>query len=727
MVRFFNNLRIGEKIGLGFGLVGLLFLVVIWQYQVTLVKSLSDYQRILDVFEAKKILALNIERFMLEARRAEKDFLIDRKEAAVDKVTQYVGRVREEAVKLKQIDADALIIGEQISELMTTYHTRFEDIVAAWRKKGLNHNSGLQGRFRDRAHNLEDFFKTHYKPDLEINILQLRRREKDYLLRHDTQYLDMVRELIQTLRIQVEQSGVASGNKQKLYALLDGYQNDFFALAAQNHIINRLVLEIDDVADKITQMVEHNVETADRIMLETTQAITADSQANSDWMLLIVLVALLLGVSFAIFITRHITRSLHRIGAVLGRMAHSDPTERLSVTGGRDEFDVMAAAVNTMSDHTERLIAWSMATTREDEACLRSIVYSIPPGVFIAGKDGVIETLNPELAAMFGYPCADLIGQSLCKLFITMESPNQCRSLLDKVASHDDTQGVNTGIKVIGLSKDGEKKLLSFIAGKVGREGEQRYIGLVSDITLRRQTEVDWHQAMDEKQELLTNMRYDIDTLMDGIISMVDDLAETRHAGQRRKYAEIIKQSAQWLLDIMDVILGYSDIHAHLMQSEERDFDLYLLMDNLSFFFSNFACIKGITYRMKRSANLPQAVYGDPVNLSRVLVNLLSNAVKFTETGEVMIGAELMAEDETSCQVRFTIEDTGPGIDESELEHLFEPIDRVADVDTFEYKRPSQGLVITKQLVELLGGAIEVSGLPGHGTVFTVSLPLKKA
>ena len=144
MVRFFNNLRIGDKIGLGFGLVGLLFLGVIWQYQMTLKQSLSDYQRLLDVFEAKKSLTLNIERFMLEARLAEKDFLIHREAAAADKVTRYVGRIREEAGKLKKIDADAMTVGNQISRFIENYHTRFEALVAAWQKRGLDHNSGLQ-------------------------------------------------------------------------------------------------------------------------------------------------------------------------------------------------------------------------------------------------------------------------------------------------------------------------------------------------------------------------------------------------------------------------------------------------------------------------------------------------------------------------------------------------------------------------------------------------------
>jgi len=728
MFRFFNNLRIGEKIGLGFGLVGLLFIGVIWQYQVTLKQSLSDYQRLLDVFEAKKSLTLNIELFLLEARRAEKDFLIHRKEAAADKVTQYVGRIRQEAVKLKKIDADALAVGEQISKFMKTYHTRFEALAAAWRKKGLDHNAGLQGRFRDRAHELEDLaenFKTHYIPDLEKNILQLRRREKDYLLRHDKQYVHMAQEEIQTLRSQVSQSGISAGNKQKFNALLDSYETDFLALVKKNDIIDRLAIEMNDAARQITQMVEHNVETSNRTMQETTETINAESQANSRLMLIVVFVALLLGISFAVFITRYITHSLHRIGTVLSRIAHSDPTDRVPVTGGRDELDAMGAAVNTMSDQMERLIAWSMATCREDDSHLRSVVYSIPPGLFIADKDGVIEALNPELADMLGYSPLELIGQSFSRLFATREGPDQGQSLFDQIESHD-IPGVGAGREMIGLSIDNRKIPLSLIVGRVGSGENQRYAGLVLDITLYRETEANWHQARDEKQELLSLMSHEIYTLMDSISSMVDDLAETDRAGKRRSYAEIMKQSGQWVLDIIDVILGYSKVHTQWLELNETDFDLHLLIDNLSVFFSNFARIKGLEYRVQRPANLPVTVQGDSGNLSLILMHLLSNAVKFTKTGEIIISMELISEDETGYQIGFLIQDSGIGIDSAKLEHLFERPDPVTDADTFEYKRPFQGLVITKQLVGLLGGVIEVSSQPGIGTIFTVNLPFKK-
>ena len=825
MVRFFNNLRIGEKIGLSFGLVGLLFLGVIWQYQMTLKQSLSDYQRLLDVFEAKKSLTSNIERVMLEARLAEKDFLIHREAAAADKVTRYVGRIRQEAVKLKKIDADALTVGKQISMFIENYQTRFEALVAAWRKRGLDHNSGLQGRFRDRAHELEkladnfkvgslylqllqirrgekdlglrrekqyydtvferikefktkvntselqkdlkirlhremdvyrdaltayaqdalngknirggkgpfrnaahrieDLLKAHYVPDLEKNILQLRRREKDYLLRHDEQYIRMAQGEIQTLRSQIAQSGISSSNKQRFNALLDSYASDFLSLVDQNEIIDRLALEMNDAARQITQMVERNIEIADRTMKETTETINADSQANSRLMLIIVIVALLLGISFAVYITRYITHSLHRIGTVLSRMAHSDPTDRVPVTGGRDELDAMGAAVNTMSDHMERLIAWSMATIREDDSHLRSVIYGIPPGLFIANKDGRIETLNPELANMLAYSPLELIGQSFSSLFTAREGPDQGQSLFDQIESHD-TPGVAAEREMIGLSKDHRKIPLSLIVGRVGSSENRRYAGLVLDVTLSRETEANWHQAIDEKQELLTLMSHEIYTLMNSIISMADDLAKTASARKRRSYAEIMKQSGQWVLDIIDVILGYSKVHTQWLELSETDFNLHLLIDNLSIFFSNFARIRGLEYRVQRPANLPVTVHGDSGKLSLILMHLLSNAVKFTNTGEIIISMELSSEDDNGYQIRFLIQDTGIGIDAAKLGHLFEPLDPVSDADTYEYKRPYLGFVIAKKLVGILGGGIEVSSKLGKGTIVTVNLPLKK-
>ncbi|MEX1326283.1 MAG: ATP-binding protein, partial [Desulfobacterales bacterium] len=200
----------------------------------------------------------------------------------------------------------------------------------------------------------------------------------------------------------------------------------------------------------------------------------------------------------------------------------------------------------------------------------------------------------------------------------------------------------------------------------------------------------------------------------------------TASAGKRRSYAKIMKQSGQWVLDIIDVILGYSKVHIQWLELNETDFNLHLLIDNLSIFFSNFARIRGLEYRVQRPANLPVTVHGDSGKLSLILMHLLSNAVKFTNTGEILISMELISEDDSGYQIRFLIQDTGIGIDAAKLEHLFEPLDPVSDADTFEYKRPYLGFVIAKKLVGRLGGVIEVSSKLGKGTIVTVKLPLKK-
>ena len=494
---------------------------------------------------------------------------------------------------------------------------------------------------------------------------------------------------------------------------------------AQNDLIDRLSAEMREASRQITQLVELNVEMANRQMKATADVINASSQANAHIMLAIVLVALILGILLSIFITRHITHSLHRIGVALGRLAHSDPMERLPVTGGRDELDAMASAVNTMSDHMERLVSWSMASTLEDEAHLHKAVFGIPPGIFLASKDGVIESLNPKLANIFGYTTASLIGQPINNLFLAGQWPTESLFKLHQVGPRD-TQGVIVDREAIGLTQDGREIPVWLVISPLGKGKEWLYAGLVVDITAHRQAKAEFHETMEDKQDLLGTMRREIHTLMDNIIGMVDDLAETGRARRRQSYTDIIRRSGQWMLDIIDVILGYSEIQIRRLELAERDFDLHLLLDNLSVFFSNFARIKGIGYRMQRSPDLPVAVYGDSIAIGQVIANLLSNAVKFTETGEVKIWAELEGEDESGYRIGFKVEDTGRGMDPEKLKHLFEPLDQVLVSDRFEYRRPSQGLVITKQLVELLGGEMEVSSRLGAGSVFSVKLLLKR-
>ena len=153
MGNWLRKLRIGEKIGIGFGIVGLLFLGVIWQYHVTLRNALQDYRQLEDVYGVRKTQAMAIENNILRAQREQKNFLISRDETAAEAVLGHLQQAREADEILRTVDPDSAI---RIENLVDNYEQRFQSVVAAWRNMGLDHNSGLQGAFRDSAHTMED-------------------------------------------------------------------------------------------------------------------------------------------------------------------------------------------------------------------------------------------------------------------------------------------------------------------------------------------------------------------------------------------------------------------------------------------------------------------------------------------------------------------------------------------------------------------------------------------
>lgn len=483
MKKLFAKLRIGEKIGIGFGLVGLLFLGVIWQYQQTLRSTLADYQQLQEVFGAKKSHALAIEDSMLEARRAEKNFLLTKDERFVPEVAEHVARVMELDGELKKIDAQGAQTGQQIDQLIQAYHHRFLDIVEAWRIKGLDHDSGLQGAFRDSvhqlealaghfevgglylqllqirraekdlglrregeyrdkvsrllreleresadsklhadmkrqlqqeigtyrqafeeyagsvlagldiaggkgpfrqaAHRIEALFESHYIPNLARDILQLRRREKDYLLRGDERYVELANGEIDRMTQQISGSAISTQDKAQLTGLLEDYRGDFLALVEQNRHIVQLEEQMREAVRQIAPMVRNNVRNANRAMEETAAQIHSSARADARLMLWIAALAALLGIISVVTVTRRIARPLRSMAGLLDRVAYEEPMERIPVIpGGRDEVNAMAESVNAMADHKAHFLAWWKSSMREADSLgkLRDAVAGAPGG-----------------------------------------------------------------------------------------------------------------------------------------------------------------------------------------------------------------------------------------------------------------------------------------------------------------------------------------------------------
>ena len=233
-------------------------------------------------------------------------------------------------------------------------------------------------------------------------------------------------------------------------------------------------------------------------------------------------------------------------------------------------------------------------------------------------------------------------------------------------------------------------------------------------------------QATQAKSEFLANMSHEIRTPMNAIIGMAHLIAETDLSERQRGFVERISHAAKSLLGIINNILDFSKIEAKKQELEVTQFVLQDVISEVAALAEVRIAGRPIELIVDVDPDIPEILMGDPLRLSQIFTNLVNNATKFTEKGDITLKVELENITEKNVRLAFSVKDTGIGMTPEQLGRLFNAFTQADGSTTRKYGGTGLGLVISKSLVELMGGKMQVESTSGVGSrfFFSISLPI---
>ncbi|KPA14117.1 multi-sensor hybrid histidine kinase [Candidatus Magnetomorum sp. HK-1] len=362
---------------------------------------------------------------------------------------------------------------------------------------------------------------------------------------------------------------------------------------------------------------------------------------------------------------------------------------------------------------------------------LQTVVDSVPLPVFFKTVQGEYQLTNIAFCDFFEKTESEIIGYGVFDFLpsIVAESFHFKEQLF--LSSDDHRQIYETEISIPGQSI---KNVICHTA-KFFSTGEslQGLIGVIVDVTSQKKIEFELQKSRiaaeqlakraDEanrlKSDFLANMSHEIRTPMNAIIGLNALALKTSLTNRQKDYLVKIDQSAQSLLGILNDILDFSKIEAHKLDLESVNFNLFDVLDNLTNMFCMKQDEKQIELIFSIDRDVPSQLIGDSLRLGQILINLVNNAIKFTNKGEIIISISVDKLSAKQTKLSFSVQDTGIGMTEEQVNRLFQPFSQADTSTTRKYGGTGLGLTISRRLVEMMDGKINVSSIHEKGSTFS--------
>ncbi len=372
-------------------------------------------------------------------------------------------------------------------------------------------------------------------------------------------------------------------------------------------------------------------------------------------------------------------------------------------------------------------LARSERRTADGEAKLRKIFEATSDAITIFSLvDGHIIEVNNEFTRVTGYAREEALAVRHGKLPV-WENNEQRRRFLRALSANGIVRNMEGQVR----HRDGTLAPFLISGSTVELDDELCAIVMVRDITALKHTQDELVAAREQalialraKSEFLSSMSHEIRTPMNAVLGMAEVLSETSLDADQRRYLDVMRFNGGTLLTLLDDILDLAKIESGRLQLKETEFDLGDLVEKTIEPLAARAHGKGLELVARIAPGTRQRLFGDPLRLRQVLMNLLGNAIKFTELGAVEL--TVAAEDGAQAGVvRFSVADTGIGIEPAKLGAIFSNFTQADSSDTRKYGGSGLGLAIASRLVALMGGRIGVESEHGKGSTFLFTARLE--